>query len=121
MKIFIFILLFSAAVIVITGCCSTTAVQKVTMPSNALLLDVRSDAEFQAGHLPGAVNIAHTEIAEKIVNTASDKSTPIYLYCRSGRRVGIAMKTLKKIGYTTMYNLGGLEEAAKKLNVEPTR
>ena len=90
------------------------------LPPGALLIDVRSAEEFDTGHLAGAINIVHTEIAEKISAVAPDKSTPLYLYCRSGRRVGIAMEALKNSGYTTMYNLGGMEEAAKKLNILPS-
>ena len=71
--------------------------------------------EFNAGHIAGAVNIPHTAIAEKISSVTNDKSTPLYLYCRSGRRVGIAMESLKNSGYKTMYNLGGMEEAEEKL------
>lgn len=81
------------------------------MSEKAVLIDVRSAEEYNAGFHPGAVNIPHTEIAEKISAVAPDKTTPLYLYCRSGRRVGIAMENLKKLGYQTMYNLGGFEEA----------
>ena len=101
--------------------CGGTGNKENKLPEpGALLIDVRSVEEFNSGHLAGAINIVHTEIAEKISAVAPDKSTPLYLYCRSGRRVGIAMETLKNSGYTTMYNLGGMEEAAKKLNIQPS-
>ena len=83
------------------------------MQKNAVLIDVRSAEEFSSGHLQGAVNIPHTEIAEKISGVAAAKNTPLYLYCRSGRRVGLAMEVLQKLGYTVMFNLGGYEEAKK--------
>ena len=102
-------------VLVMSGCCkkSDNNADKVKKP--AILIDVRSAEEFAEEHLPGAVNIPHTEIAEKIAAVAPDKSGEIYLYCRSGRRVGIAMESLKNSGYKTMYNLGGMEEAEEKL------
>ena len=87
------------------------------MQKNAVLIDVRSAEEFSSGHLQGAVNIPHTEIAEKISGVAAEKNTPLYLYCRSGRRVGWAMESLQKLGYKNMENLGGLSEAQKTLGL----
>ena len=96
------------------GGCS--APERLEMKENAVLIDVRSVDEFNSGFIPGAVNIPHGEIAEKIAAVAPDKATPLYLYCRSGRRVGIAMEKLKELGYTDMVNLGGFEEAKEKLS-----
>ena len=95
------------------GGCS--APERLEMKENAVLIDVRSMEEYQSRFIPGAVNIPHTEIGEKIVAVAPEKDTPLYLYCRSGRRVGIAMEILKKLGYSDMVNLGGYEEAKEKL------
>ena len=94
------------------GC---TASEKIEMKKGAILIDVRSEAEYQSGFIAGAINIPHDRIAEKIGQTVTDKSTPLYLYCRSGRRVGIAMETLKKLGFFDMVNLGGYNEAARRL------
>ena len=103
-------------VLVMSGCCkkSDNNADKVKKP--AILIDVRSAEEFAEEHLPGAVNIPHTEIAEKIAAVAPDKSGEIYLYCRSGRRVGVAMEALHKLGYQNMHNLGGIEDARKKIS-----
>ena len=98
------------------GCEINVAKSDMLMPPEAVLIDVRSAEEFKTGYIKGAINIPHTEIAEKISAVAKDKSTPLYLYCRSGRRVGIAMETLTALGYTEMVNLGGAEEAAQKLS-----
>ncbi len=102
------------------GCSGAGNNDQKSLPAGAVLIDVRSAEEFNTGHLAGAVNIPHTEIAEKISLVAKERSTPLYLYCRSGRRVGIAMEALKNSGYTVMYNLGGMEEAAEKLNLSPS-
>lgn len=69
-----------------------------------LLIDVRSQEEFKEGHIPGAINIAHTFIKEKIEET--DKEALIILYCRSGNRSAQALKSLKESGYTNLLNFG---------------
>lgn len=106
-------LLMMGALLGITGCATREQIP-LPMPENARLIDVRSENEFNAGHLKGALLIPHTEIGEKIKNTVPDKDTPLYLYCRSGRRVGIAIGVLKELGYKTLYNLGGMEDARQK-------
>lgn len=82
-----------------------------------ILIDVRSVEEFSSGHLQGAVNMPHTAIAGEIGRVAPDKSALLKLYCRSGRRVGVAMESLKKLGYKNMENLGGLSDAQKALGL----
>ncbi len=80
-----------------------------------LIVDVRTEAEWNEGHLEGAVLIPHDRIEEGIATVAPDKSTKIYLYCRSGRRTGIALEVLKKAGYRDLISLDTLENAAKEL------
>lgn len=113
MKRFWSMFCLAAALIGLAGCATQEEVL-LPMPENAVLIDVRSEKEFQAGHLKAAVLIPHTEIGSKIGAVAPDKDTPLYLYCRSGRRVGISIDVLKKLGYNELYNLGGMEEARQK-------
>ena len=84
-------------------------------PSNAVVIDVRSAEEFQSGHLKGAINIPHTEIADKIAGAVPDKTAPLKLYCRSGRRVKLAMNELQKLNYSNLEDCGGISEAAEHL------
>ena len=84
------------------------------MEKNALLIDVRTPEEFAAGHLKGAINIPDGNSALLQKNGAK-KDTPLYLYCRSGRRVKAAVKNLKKEGYTCLYDFGGIKDAGKRL------
>lgn len=74
-----------------------------------LLIDVRSAGEFASGALPGAQNISHEQIAEQISRVAPDKSKPIVLYCRSGRRSGLAQDALQALGYQQVINAGGID------------
>lgn len=76
-------------------------------------IDVRSAEEFQSGHVAMAVNIPVEQIAERIKEVTTDKNAEIYLSCRSGRRSGMALDTLKALGYTKVTNVGGIEDALK--------
>lgn len=79
----------------------------------APLVDVRSQAEFDAGHLEGALLIPHTDVAARLSEFGSDKSRPIVLYCRSGNRAGIAEKVLAANGFTNIHNAGGYDALMK--------
>jgi phage shock protein E len=91
------------------------------LAAEPIWIDVRTAVEYNGGHVSEAVNISHTEIAEGISGITGDKNASIYVYCRSGRRSGIAKETLESLGYTQVVNVGGIEEAMKKAAGEPTR
>lgn len=97
------------------GIIALTAFAAEKKSAAAVIVDVRSEAEWNEGHLQGAVLIPYDTIEQGIAAVAPDKSTTIYLYCRSGRRTGIAEETLKKSGYRDLVNLGTLENAAQEL------
>ena len=80
-----------------------------------LIIDVRTESEWNNGHIEGAILIPYELIGERIGTIVKDKSKRIYLYCRSGRRSRIAKETLEKIGYKDVLNLGSLEDAAKTM------
>ena len=101
--------------LVTSGCCSTES--KISMENNAVLLDVRTPEEHESGYLEGAVLLPLAELESKITKKIPAKNTPIYIYCRSGRRAGTAVEKLKTMGYTDLHNLGGLKDAQKKLNL----
>ncbi|WP_368501623.1 rhodanese-like domain-containing protein [Shewanella sp. 1_MG-2023] len=77
--------------------------------AGAILLDVRTEQEFAAGHLEGAINIPFEVVLNKLTEQKLSKDTSIVLYCRSGRRSGIATAELVKAGFTQSYNGGGFE------------
>jgi len=80
-----------------------------------MVLDVRTEAEWNAGHLEGAILIPYDRLGAEIGKVAAEKKTKIDLYCRSGRRSGIGLETLRQLGYEDVSNLGSLENAAKIL------
>ena len=73
-----------------------------------IILDVRTQEEYDEGHIPGAVVISHEEIAEKAEGVLTDKDQLILVYCRSGRRSKIAAEALAELGYTNIKEFGGI-------------
>ena len=84
------------------------------LATDPIWIDVRSADEYRGGHVSEAVNIPHTEIAGSIAEITGDKNAVIYVYCRSGRRSGVAKATLEDLGFTQVVNLGSVEKAKKK-------
>lgn len=82
--------------------------------AQTLWIDVRTAQEFDAGHLEGAVNIPYDEIEQNISAISADKAADIQLYCRSGRRAGIALETLRHMGYGNVTNAGSYEQLVLK-------
>ena len=73
-----------------------------------IILDVRTQEEYNQGHIPGAILISHEEITEKAEEVLTDKEQLILVYCRSGRRSKIAAETLVELGYTNIKEFGGI-------------
>ena len=77
--------------------------------NDVIILDVRTRDEFNTGHLPEAVLLPDYEISEKAESVVSEKNQIILVYCRSGRRSESASKTLIDMGYTEVYDIGGIQ------------
>jgi rhodanese-related sulfurtransferase len=73
-----------------------------------ILLDVRSEDEYQAGHIAGAILIPHTELDEQAADMLPDKNAIILIYCQAGRRSQIAALALVELGYVNVYDTGGI-------------
>ena len=92
----------------LSACSNETQIKAWDMvDAGALLVDVRTPGEFNAGHLPGAKLIPLNQISAKINEFGSDKSRPIVVYCKSGSRSGSAETKLKSAGFTNVLNAGG--------------
>ncbi|HDZ6823165.1 TPA: rhodanese-like domain-containing protein [Mannheimia haemolytica] len=103
-----------AAMMPMMSSAKQASVQQVQAEKAAgIWIDVRSAKEFQQGHLNGAINVTHTEIAQRIAEVAPDKNQPIHLYCRSGHRAEAALNELKKLGYSNVTNHGGYDDLIK--------
>jgi len=81
-----------------------------------IVIDVRSDEEVKTGIIQDAIHIEWTKIDKEITKIDISKDHAIYLYCRSGNRSGKATAILEKMGFTNAKNIGGIIEAAKKLD-----
>ena len=73
-----------------------------------IILDVREQDEYDAGHIPSAILIPYTQIEEKAEKVLTDKDQLILVYCRSGRRSKIAAEALAELGYTNIKEFGGI-------------
>ena len=72
-----------------------------------LILDVRTPEEYSAGHIPGAINISHTELGERLGELEEHKNEEIVVHCRSGHRAGLAETVLVDAGFTGVRDLDG--------------
>ena len=73
-----------------------------------VIIDARTQAEFDEGHIEGAILIPEYEITDRAEEEIPDKDTLILVYCRSGRRSKIAADALIELGYTNVKEFGGI-------------
>ncbi|MBS1371555.1 MAG: rhodanese-like domain-containing protein [Lentisphaeria bacterium] len=113
------------ALLLTAAACSDTAdtaANHIQQKENAMILiDTRTPEEYAEGHLPGAILIPYDQIRAEIGRHAPDRSARIGLYCRSGKRAGIAGAALEEMDYSAAENLGGIADAAEKLKLEIVR
>lgn len=79
----------------------------------ALLIDVRSPAEYRSGHLPRAINLPLNELESLLPRHARGKRQVLLLHCQSGMRSGLATRRLKRQGYVNTFNLGSYSRASR--------
>lgn len=72
-----------------------------------LVLDVRSEREYQSGHVPGAVHINYQELSSRLSEVSADRDEEVVVYCEVGGRADVANEVLESAGYTRVRNLEG--------------
>jgi len=101
----------------LAGCSSDGGFQTITAQeaktmmdeeTSYVLLDVRSEQEYVQQRIPGAILIPDTQIKDRAESEIPDKATVILVYCRSGVRAKGASQTLADLGYTHVYDMGGI-------------
>lgn len=75
---------------------------------NVIILDVRDQSEYDEGHIENALLLPYMEIKDKAAAVLPDKDVKILVYCRTGRRSEIAARELINMGYTSVYDIGGI-------------
>ena len=84
-----------------------SGVRSYLSTEGAVLLDVRTPEEYAEGHIEGSRNIPLQNI-ERTESVIIDKSTPLFVHCRSGARSSQATSILKRMGYTNVEDIGGI-------------
>ena len=122
MKIHLKIFLAALAIFVLAGCNKETAEnsykqismdEAVTMmeeETDYIILDVRTPEEFAEKHIPNAINVPNETIGENEIPELPRKDQMILVYCRSGNRSKQASEKLVKLGYTNIYEFGGIND-----------
>ena len=87
---------------------------------NTLILDVRTRDEYDAGHIRNAVLLPHSEIREKAESLISDRDQVILVYCRAGSRSEAAARELIALGYTKVFDFGGILDWTGEIVIEAT-
>lgn len=101
------ILIMLVLSLLLTGCNDLNNNFETIMKENEyIIIDVRTEDEYNESHLVGSINIPYDEIDQ---NTNLDKEKLIFVYCKSGNRSSIALKKLSNLGYN-VYNLGSYSE-----------
>ncbi len=110
------ILQIAAAVMLLSGCGSASytqisqdeAMKMMQEQTDCLIVDVRRPDEFAEGHIAGAVNVPNETIEDEAPDALPDKEQTLLVYCRSGNRSKEASQKLADMGYTNVYEFGGI-------------
>ena len=104
-----------AAVLLLSSCGSSytrisqdEAMQMMQEQTDYLIVDVRRPDEFAEGHIAGAINVPSDDITDDMPELLPDKEQTLLVYCRSGNRSKEASRKLADIGYTKVYEFGGI-------------
>lgn len=85
------------------------AYESLKQDKNIIVLDVRTKQEFRGdGHIKNAINISVDLLQDQALKTIKNKDATIYVVCYSGSRSAMGVKILKSLGYTNVFDLGGM-------------
>ena len=110
------ILQIAAAVMLLSGCSSASytqisqdeAMKMMQEQTDYMIVDVRRPDEFAEGHIAGAVNVPNETIEDEAPDALPDKEQTLFIYCRSGNRSKEASQKLADMGYTNVFEFGGI-------------
>ena len=123
---------FILALLFLTGCSAAApkgpgytqitmeeAAERIGIECGFILLDVRTPEEYEAGHIPGAINIPNETIGTDEIPRLPQKDQRIYVYCRSGNRSKQASEKLAALGYTDIVEIGGIIDWTGEIDIGP--
>ena len=120
--ILIFSMIFTASLLIFTGCDSNDksntytqismdkAISMMETEKDYIILDVRTLDEFKEKHIPGAICVPNETIVNDDIPALPNKDQLILVYCRSGNRSKQASQKLADLGYTNVYEFGGIND-----------
>ena len=108
------LLLGVMASVSMVACGSVSSTSDVAVKADAVIIDVRTPAEFAEGHVDGAINLDLEGGVFEAEYSKLDTSKSYIVYCRSGRRSGVAASILRDNGFVDIVDLQTLENAASK-------
>ncbi len=87
-----------------------SALDMMNNETDYIIIDVRTESEYQQGHIKNAINIPNESIDESVSEILTDKDQLLLVYCRSGNRSKKASEKLAKLGYSNIYEFGGISD-----------
>lgn len=87
---------------------SNDVIEMVRSNQDIIMVDVRTPEEYREKRIPGSILLPDYEIRGRAAEVIPDKEAKIVVYCRSGRRSAQAARVLKDMGYSNVYDLGGI-------------
>ena len=103
-------IMFIVFVLFITGCNNNNDIKSIIEDKNTIIIDVRTEEEYNERHIDRAINIP----VDNIQNIKIEKNKTIVVYCRSGVRSKKAYDILISMGYTDVHDLGGIDNYKKE-------
>ncbi len=111
-------IIFLILTLILGGCASKentftvidakTAYEMIQENKDIVILDVRTSEEYNTLHIPDAINLELATLESTIETVVPDKNQTVLIYCRSGNRSNQAARLLVKLGYTNIYDFGGI-------------
>lgn len=96
--------------VTVTKISSEDAKKIMDEDKNIVILDVRTEDEYNSGHIENSILISVDDLEDNAEEILKDKDQKILVYCRTGNRSNTAGKTLNEMGYTNLYDFGGIND-----------
>ena len=103
--------------LLVAGCSGSSASLDSEQVASSIIIDVRTPEEFAAGHLDGAINYDVSDGTLNMALSSLDPQAAYIVYCRSGNRSAVAVDIMEDAGFTSLVDLGSLENAADETGI----